>query len=216
MDNYKEYEDIYNYAKWVAENFWDMYKEQFQSGHQNLDSKDLIQEAYLEVFTKIPIEIPYSKDRKHLKLLVIQCVLWKMQKLLRKERPQIKVTFNKERVKQAEKDNIKLRESEKFNRDYYSKIPFNLMGEENNGHIDNGGVGIDTKRIVDPKTESRVIGFKFEDIKQFLTDREYQVLYLSFHDKKPFRDIGRELNISHNWVSKFYHDAIEKLRKHFK
>jgi RNA polymerase sigma factor (sigma-70 family) len=209
MDNYEEYKDIYIYAKWVAENFWDMYKEYFCSGHQNLGEEDLVQEAYFEVFTKIPELIKKAKDKKHLKILVIQSVAWKMQKLLRREFPCIKVTFEKVKVSKARKDNIKLRESDKFTRNYYSKVPLQI--EENNEQINH----IDITKLIDPQSEKDIVGFKFEDIKKFLSDKEYKILYSMFYKKQSLRDIGKELKISRTWVCKIYEDAIKKLKKHF-
>ena len=53
----------------------------------------------------------------------------------------------------------------------------------------------------------------FEDIKQILTQRQYEIIEKVFKDHKTLQEIASELSISKSTVSTHYQRAIEKLRK---
>lgn len=55
--------------------------------------------------------------------------------------------------------------------------------------------------------------FDIEDLRDYLTHREYLVLFRRFSEDKTFKEIARELRLSEEGIRKIYIKSIQKLKK---
>lgn len=84
---------------------------------------------------------------------------------------------------------------------------------------ENGIILQKQERLIEDKDciiKDNIPPFLFEDIKQLLKPKEYQVLYKRFKENKDNTTISSEMHLSINRILQLYNQSIKKLRTKFK
>lgn len=204
--NNKEYnqdKDLYEYAISWTTNFYKINEDLFKEAA--LDKEDLQQEACtstLHLLRKIRSNSFYARNRitnskrlitidkkDDVKKLLVLNIRWRLLNILNNQNLPYII------VEKFAKENNKIVIKEK--KVLLSKSPLEEVDEN----------------IL--KTEQLPNCFKFDDIKKYCSEREYKILYEKFINHLTFKEIGKKIGISPQWIYDLYIESLKKLKKTF-
>jgi len=194
--------------KKIVNKYYKHYKDKF--AENSVDMQDLMQVgriAVWETLKKYQKEIPNLDELEEIKLLV-KGLMWGIKHFIRVEVLRYKDKWEdgeiiKEKVKDKDGNikerNVKVSKGGELiiNTDYV----IHLLDEQVLQEYD-----------ADKKVEDFCETLDFNNLKNILTKKEYDILYGVYVQKKTVRQLGEEMDISKSYVDKIHQNILNKLK----